>query len=177
MADAQPILLLLSFLPLPWIFTHCFAKGLFLVPHTTTPSPHLPASCCTQMWVFFQAFGILNNLPEINTSISQHLAHFLMLVLAYWFQVVLFKHSLPWVQHLLTLASTTVLSLGTLKSIILHSHTLTQFRTVSSIQTNQKISITGLLALIAVCSDLRHPLCCSLGACVSRPFTDQQESS
>lgn len=74
------------------------------------------------MWVFSQAFGILNNLPEINTSISQHLVCFLMLVLVQWFQVMLSKHSLPWMQHLLALASMTALSHGTLKSIILQSH-------------------------------------------------------
>lgn len=92
-------------------------------------------------------------------------------------------------QHLLALASMTALSRGTLKFIVLHSHTLTQFRAVSSVQPTKqekpkqktqpksKISITALLALIAVCSELRHPLYCSLETCVSRSFTDQQESS
>lgn len=36
---------------------------------------------------------------------------------------MLFKNSLPWMQHPSTLASMTALSCGTLKSIILHSHT------------------------------------------------------
>lgn len=90
------------------------------------------------MWVFFQASGILNNLPEINTCISQHLAHFLMLVLVWWFQVMLFKHSFPWMQPLLALASMTALSLGTLKSVTLHSHNLTQFRVVSNVTTKSE---------------------------------------
>lgn len=108
------------------------------------------------MWVFFQASGILNNLPEINMCISQHLARFLMLVLVWWFQVMLFKHSFPWMQHLLALASMTALSLGTLKSATLHSHNLTQFRVVSNVTTKSE--------------NLNHSLAC-LHCSVFRPQT------